>query len=728
MIATEAQRKKFNAFMTRPDVQSVIECAVQTVFAAGLDLDGMGVRWGITACVDKNSVLRLNVGQRVLLDVTSHGIELFAVHPRGEPAAWRYGGMLYGGFPEVKDSVRLIARDPHDVIDLLANHPELASKVRSHAEASSRPLPRSDWHNLLLDDLIVRTATAVRQGHRHLARQKAAASTEPSFDVGLIDLIAQSRDRTLSADEISEVVNRYLQQRPVPFGPYLDRTHARLFALVAAWVNAPAPLLDDRDRLCLWLGDAVRLADLAERVLDDHASLLMTGSPSLGTGHGSAITIGTGADDETLVERSRNVVNGAAAAAEGTPAQVEHDADRADVLTLISRLEEVIALDPDYAGHRSRIGDLLLDIGDHEGAVNAYRAAVQRDPENGRLHADLAVALSLTPDQPVAEIVEHYRRAMQREPQNTALLLGYAEWLSEIASCFDPKITDELSECGFQDIWNDIRGLLARATELEPGNAACHYQLGETFVLEDLVLLGEGDPEAALPHYTKAVELDPEDGGYHCALAELLRDLDDLEGAEAHYLRTLAVSPDHMNALHGLATVLSLADRHDEALPLHRRAVSLCPNCTHFQIGLADCLGALGLIDEAVVSYLAAVAELQRLGEQAFLEEAVDVCTELLRLEARHVAAHSRLAVVLDELGSIGDATVHHRRVIDLTPEFTSVWNRFVTRLEAMDASELMSTFQGSLQADPDNRDLYLLVARLLSSDGLSALSSLTND
>lgn len=685
MTASQAQRTKFNTFMERADAQSLIECAVHTVFAAGLDLDGMGVRWGMTGCVDQTSYLRLNVGQRVLLDIAPQGIDLFAVHPRNTPAPWRYGGVLYGGFPEVKDSIRLVARDPHDLIDLLADHPDLAAAVRLHAEASPRPLPRSEWHNPLLNDLITTTATAVLQGRRHLARPDRVSAVDWMFDIGPIDVIARSRRGDASREEVDDAVKHYLEQRPAQFDTMLATTHAHLFALVAGWANAPEALLHDHQRLFPWLANAVRLAELAEP------------------------TPAEGADVD----------------AEPSPDEGPH---RPDNSLLMSKLEEVIALDPDHAGHRSRLGDLRRRIGDFEGAATAYREAIELEPENAVHHAALADVLSLEPDGPLAEIVEHYRQAMQCDPKNAELLLQYTQWLGDMASSFDPSVVEELEACGFDDMWNDIRAVLTRGLELEPHNPALHHMFGETFVMEDLMLQGEGHLEAALPHYTRAIELDPADDSSRFALAEVLRDLDDLEGAEAHFRQLLAHLPDHMHATHGLAMVLSAAERHDEALPLHRRAVSLCANCSEFQVGLGDCLRTLGHSEEAVAAYLAAMEASHQLGTDIFLEDAVDLGTKLLRLDPRHIAGHSRLALVLDDVGAVDEATVHHRRVIELIPEFKSEWVRLISRLQQLEADDLVSMFEWGLEADADNADLYLLVARLLVRDGLTALAEFTNE
>lgn len=162
MTASAAQQKKFDTFVKRADRELLLELAVETIIAADLDWDELGIRWGITVCVDRTSVLRLNVGNRVLLDVTTeHGVQLFVVHPSDRSADWVGEVAVYEGFPQVKDSLRLVTDGPDDMIELLLDSEDLANEVRDHAEASGRDLPRDDWHNPLIDELLLEVADAV---------------------------------------------------------------------------------------------------------------------------------------------------------------------------------------------------------------------------------------------------------------------------------------------------------------------------------------------------------------------------------------------------------------------------------------------------------------------------------------------------------------------------------------------------------------------------------------
>jgi hypothetical protein len=152
---TEAQRTKYEKFLTLPRHRELVECCQLVVEAAGLGWSEMGHRWGVTVCVSATSMLRLNVGNRVLFDALADGdMELFIVHPLDRPPAWDERIEAYEGFPQLADSIRLLLSDIDDLLDVL-DEPSIPAEVKAHADASGRDLPRSEWHNPLMTGLLL---------------------------------------------------------------------------------------------------------------------------------------------------------------------------------------------------------------------------------------------------------------------------------------------------------------------------------------------------------------------------------------------------------------------------------------------------------------------------------------------------------------------------------------------------------------------------------------------
>jgi hypothetical protein len=152
MTTTEQQQGQFNDFVRRRSAAAAMELAVEAIIAAGLEWGSLGSRWGITVC-DSDSVLRLNVGKRFLLDVTrEQGIQLLVMLPPEHPADWGEAVRVVPGYTDVEHSRRLIAAHPDHLTELLLDSVELGPFVRAHAELSGRDLPRPDLHNPFVNE------------------------------------------------------------------------------------------------------------------------------------------------------------------------------------------------------------------------------------------------------------------------------------------------------------------------------------------------------------------------------------------------------------------------------------------------------------------------------------------------------------------------------------------------------------------------------------------------
>jgi len=154
---TEPQSAKFNKFMAHPLKEKAIAYLNLIVTAANLNLNDLGVTWGITLCVDAKSVLRVNVSNRYLADVifsktALEGRALMCVI--GEPLILAPESMrIHSGFEGIKDSIILTCDLGEDSSRLL-----LDSRVRralaAHANTFVKNLPNPNWHNPLASSLI----------------------------------------------------------------------------------------------------------------------------------------------------------------------------------------------------------------------------------------------------------------------------------------------------------------------------------------------------------------------------------------------------------------------------------------------------------------------------------------------------------------------------------------------------------------------------------------------
>ena len=172
-------------------------------------------------------------------------------------------------------------------------------------------------------------------------------------------------------------------------------------------------------------------------------------------------------------------------------------------------LYSMAVLDPESARMYQSKGDELAQQGNMEGAIAAYRQALQRKPNLPGAHYELAEVLSIsTSADERAKAEGEYESALAENP------------------------LDEKAECGLAAVelekpdFATAQKHYARAVELEPDDAAANEGLG-------VALFSANEPEKAKPYLQRAVQLDPQNGRAHYHLSILDRKLGDLDAAKS---------------------------------------------------------------------------------------------------------------------------------------------------------------------------------------------------
>lgn len=154
---TELQSAKYEKFMKHPLKEKAVEYLNLIVTAANLDLDDLGVTWGVTLCVDAKSVLRVNVSNRYLADVIyskakPDGVALMCVIGK-PPIAGPRSMHVHNGFHTIKNSTILTCDLGGDSTSLIS---EIAVKnaLKAHANTQVRKIPNPKWHNPHSESLI----------------------------------------------------------------------------------------------------------------------------------------------------------------------------------------------------------------------------------------------------------------------------------------------------------------------------------------------------------------------------------------------------------------------------------------------------------------------------------------------------------------------------------------------------------------------------------------------
>ncbi|HEY9696907.1 MAG TPA: tetratricopeptide repeat protein [Trichocoleus sp.] len=348
-----------------------------------------------------------------------------------------------------------------------------------------------------------------------------------------------------------------------------------------------------------------------------------------------------------------------------------------DLLLELGRLDQAIECyqwaiqrNPKESQGYHQLGSVLDSQGRWQEAVQCHQRAVQCNPQNVQMLAGLAQALTAL--EQWQQAIDTYRRITELEPNQPLgyvglrnVLVKLEQWEAVLPYC--QKLTQLQPENG--EIWHELGDLLnrlerwseaaeafKRAIDLNPGFSWSHNNLG------DALLHLERWKEAA-EAFQQAIELNPSFHWSHYNLGEALTHLDDWSQAVEAYQTTLKLQPDLFQAQQSLANALQQRVKVDQctALALYReaiqrnpddlqsyhRAIELQPNDADLYHQLADALTRQGNLDAAMVFYQMAL-QLQPLNSGMLQRD-------LAKKKSSELLLVSPIALDTSTLASIGD-------------------------------------------------------------------------
>lgn len=194
---------------------------------------------------------------------------------------------------------------------------------------------------------------------------------------------------------------------------------------------------------------------------------------------------------------------------------------------------------PDFAAQ----GLKALDDHQYEAAAQAFRKALEADPQDYGLHFNLALAYSFLHRD--AEGIAEYRKTLELKPG-----LFEAELNGGILLLRQKNPGEALP-------------LLDDAARQKPGEYRPRYYLAEA-------QLQTGDAAKAGENYRLALGVNPKSAAAELGMARALARLDRLADAIAHFRQAAALDADYRDALLELADLYEKNHQTDEALAIYR--------------------------------------------------------------------------------------------------------------------------------------------------------------
>ncbi len=231
-------------------------------------------------------------------------------------------------------------------------------------------------------------------------------------------------------------------------------------------------------------------------------------------------------------------------------------------------------------------------------------------------------------------------------------------------------------------------GLISRAIELSPGNAAYHYNLG--IVLRDAGRLAE-----SAARYAEAIRLDPRHVDANVNLAVVLTELQRPEEAVTACDRAIAIAPDHAAAHCNRGNAHRDLRRFEHALRDYDAAIRLRPDFAEAYANRGVTLGDLERWEEAVTSHASAIAlrpsdagfhynlgiALRATGQPERAIESYDRC---LALDPTHAQSRGNRANALADLGRVAEALADLDDAIRQRPDDPEILYNRATTLETV--------------------------------------------
>jgi tetratricopeptide (TPR) repeat protein len=294
-----------------------------------------------------------------------------------------------------------------------------------------------------------------------------------------------------------------------------------------------------------------------------------------------------------------------------------------EVATLFER---AVRLEPGDWVTRIRLGDARARAGDHAAAEASYRAAAALAPDEGSIHRRLGQSLlALCRD---ADAVASLTRAAELLPADSATWSALAQArrrtgdadgaetaarasqrLRPAPDFADPKRIELLSlgvssavcrdRAAFLLRHGDFQGAIRDLTivaESFPADAMIQAQLGEASMKSQ-------QPQQAMHHLRRAIELQDSLTEAHIRLGSLLADRGQLEEAITHFQTAVRQEPENAGAHSLLALALGRSQRFEESLAAFDRSAALATPDAQTELNWGTTLLRSGRAMEAIEHY-----------------------------------------------------------------------------------------------------------------------------
>jgi tetratricopeptide (TPR) repeat protein len=305
----------------------------------------------------------------------------------------------------------------------------------------------------------------------------------------------------------------------------------------------------------------------------------------------------------------------------------------------VAELRRALRLKPGLARASTLLAISLSEIGEYPEALPGLEKGFQRapDPDTKRLCGLqlMRAYTGLQRDQDAVAVALEMNKLYPNDPEilyHTSRIYGNFAYLTlhkleavaptsiwrhqAVAEAFESEGSTDLAIGEYREV-----------LKLDPHRVKIHYRIGRTLLARwQLTHLPEDRAEAAR-EFEQELQLDPGNANAIYELAEIHRQMNELDQAQQLFETALKYYPDFEEAQLGLATTLMRQDKPDLALPHLQRAIALAADDEVAWYRLSQADRALGNTEEQKK----ALAQFQRLRSQIALQQGTSTPGEVTK-------------------------------------------------------------------------------------------------
>ncbi|AOY80290.1 condensation domain-containing protein [Moorena producens JHB] len=264
-----------------------------------------------------------------------------------------------------------------------------------------------------------------------------------------------------------------------------------------------------------------------------------------------------------------------------------------------------------------------------------------------------------------------------------------------------------------------------KALQLDPSGPVEVYQnLGDALSQQKQFPL-------AITAYTKALQLQPDNGHVYFRLGNAQLEEKELDSAIASYQKAIELAPASAWIHQNLGKALHKQGQLESAIANYTKAIKLQPDMPELYVQLSSVQLRLGQIESAIANYKEAIRLLNpgnlwvycQLGK-AYLrggdrKAAITCYQKVIEIDPSYAEAYRHLGNALTHFGELESAIAYYQKAIELQPDNPNVYHMLGNaQLKKGDLGNAIASYQKVIELNPKQFRAYTNLGHLFNKLG----------